>query len=215
MTKKITKVIAALGVVAGLGVAALPLSSYADSTDVEVQVLIGETVVIDEPDCTSPSSVAAGVVADSECEIDISSNTGVTISIKDKDATLVLTGYSDGFEGTNPLAPAASIPAINSQLANGSFNFAGIGSINGGSGGWGYMFETGSTVGLTVNTANVGGTTTASLWNAITATDKVVASSNVATTTNGAKFSFRAVTPTTQASGYYSDVVVITAAVNP
>jgi hypothetical protein len=39
-TKSITKIIAALGVVAGLGVAALPLASYADSDSETVQITV-------------------------------------------------------------------------------------------------------------------------------------------------------------------------------
>ena len=44
---KTTKIIAALGVVAGIGVAALPISSFAASTqDVTVRVTIGSSIAV-------------------------------------------------------------------------------------------------------------------------------------------------------------------------
>ena len=47
---KVTKTIAALGVVAGLGVAALPLASYAaDTQNIAVEAKIGETLSVGTP----------------------------------------------------------------------------------------------------------------------------------------------------------------------
>jgi hypothetical protein len=224
MTKTITKVVAALGVVAGLGVATLPLSSYAAAETVEVQLRINTTTGSISPDCGVPTAsadhastatVAAGVLAESNCYITGSSNTGITINIKDTDGTaLGLTGYSDGFQGATP--NGSVIAPIGAQLTDTNFTIANISSINSGAGGWGYQFVTGSsTGGLAVNTANVGGSSSASLWNAITGTDRLVASSAGATTMTGASFNFRTATPTTQAAGYYSNTVTITVATTP
>ena len=47
---KVTKTIAALGVVAGLGVAALPLASYAaDTQNIAVEAEIGSTISVETP----------------------------------------------------------------------------------------------------------------------------------------------------------------------
>jgi len=73
MTKRITKVIAALGVVAGLGVAALPLGSYA-AQDQLVSVIVSASGA-GTPDCTG-----------NECDIPGTNNaTGQTVTIADKD----------------------------------------------------------------------------------------------------------------------------------
>ncbi|MCL1839629.1 hypothetical protein FWF89_01330 [Candidatus Saccharibacteria bacterium] len=226
MAKKITKIIAALGVVAGLGVAALPLSSYAD--DVEVQVEITATTGTVEPTCEdgeSGSTVAAGVDAESDCTIGGSSNTGIAISIANSQTnangtSTALTGYTLDFEGRTDAEPTNAtngsiIPAIAAQMTDGNFNVGNITSINGGLGGWGYNFITGGTIGLSVNTTAVGGTATASAWNPITNSNVLVASSSAATVMSGAKFNFRAVTPPSQPAGFYSNVVIVTIATNP
>jgi len=221
MTKTITKIVAALGIVAGLGVAALPLGSYAAAENVQVQVRINTTIGSVAPDCgispnfATTATVAAGVLAESNCYISGSSNTGITINVKDTDGTVLgLTGYSDGFEGST--INGSVIPPINAQLTSANFSIANIAAINSGAGGWGYQFVTGSSTGnLAVNTTAVGGTATASLWNAITGTDVLVASSNAPTTMTGAAFNFRTATPTTQAAGYYSNIITITVATTP
>ena len=75
---KITKTIAALGVVAGLGVAALPLASYAaDTQNIAVQATIGETLTV-----TAPTSATTNHLS------------GFTLNIKDSDSETGLTGTS-------------------------------------------------------------------------------------------------------------------------
>jgi len=223
MTKTITKVIAALGVVAGLGVAALPLSSYAD--DIQVNVEIRTTTGSISPDCGTPyattAAVAAGVLAESNCAITGSSNTGITIGISTSSAALTpstaLTGYTTNFE-TAP-TNGSTIPAITSQLTSANFTIANIGAINSGAGGWGYQFQVGTTTGgMTINDALLitsGSSTTITDWNPITASNVTVASSSSATTMTGAAFNFRAATPVTQAAGFYSNVVTVTIAPAP
>lgn len=225
MTKTITKVIAALGVVAGLGVAALPLGTYAD--DIEVQVRINTTTGSISPDCGTPpnyattATVAAGVLAESNCAITGSSNTGITIGISTSAAAqtpaLALTGYTTAFE-TAP-TNGSTIPAINTQLTSANFTIANIAAINSGAGGWGYQFVAGTSTGsLTINDSLLitsGSSTTTTDWNPITASNVNVASSTGPTTMTGAAFNFRAATPTTQAAGYYSNVVTVTIATTP
>ncbi len=225
MTKKITKVIAVLGVVAGLGVAALPIGSYAavtDTTDVTVEVEIEETIGSVAPSClddVSGSRHPAGELAESDCPISGSANTGIVISIRDSaagvngGANLALTGYTDDFESGNE--NGAEIPAITAQYpSNGvnGMNQDNTALVNAG-GGWGYQFQSGVAA-LEVVTANVGGTTSESLWNGIknSNTDVVVAQSSVGVTLSDVQFRFRAVTPDTLPAGFYSDVVTITIA---
>jgi hypothetical protein len=192
MAKKITKVIAALGVVAGLGIAALPLSSYAEDVDVIVEIL--PTIGTVEPGCDEvDTDGGAGEEIDGECGIAGSSNTGIKISIKDKDTVLNLVHTN----GTDTIAPiAATTPLANFTFTNGIF-------------GWGYNFASSAT-GLTV----VSGFDTN--YRAITASDVMVASSivPVTMTSSNTKFNFRAVTPATQVPGIYKDIVTITVAVN-
>ena len=92
---KSTKVIAALGVVAGLGVAALPLSSFAASTgDVNVKVEVGSTIsmTIDGAD-HSTTALEKSVAMDNNdtdssltASIKVTTNdaNGYILSVKDK-----------------------------------------------------------------------------------------------------------------------------------
>lgn len=218
MTKRITKIIAALGVTTGLGVAALPLSSYAATStdDVTVEVRIEPTTGTVSPECTTAeATVGAGEDAEDTCAIGGSSNTGITISISDsatgKNGTsLALTGYSDAFEGNTALTPAAAINPIASALDNSAFNVGSIASINGGAGGWGYRFNTGGTTGLTLALAADSVVANNSKWNPLTSTATTVASSTGGVTLSGAAFGFRAVTPPSQTPGFYSNAVTVT-----
>jgi len=208
MTKRITKVIAALGVVAGLGVAALPLSSYAAETDVFVAVGIDTTTGTIEPDCKSGGVVASGAAGDiiqGECDINGSSNTGISIAIRDRNEDSL---NQLGLTGDQSPTPSI-IPAIGASLNLTDTQFAPTGlGLNGlpSGGGWGYKF----TVGSSTNLAIAGNH---NLWNGITLSDVIVAQSPSATaavTMNGAGFSFRAVTAPTQTPGTYGNWVTIT-----
>ncbi len=202
MAKRITKIIAALGVVAGLGIAALPISSYAaeeSSQDVTVRFTINETTGTVAPSCesnTAGSTGAAGEAIEGTCDLGGSSNTGIQIKIKDKDSTTAAT-HTDN---------TTTIPALSgtANLTDSAFAFANLGTGNLPSGGaWGYKFTAGSTAGLTVQ-GNYGN------WNGVTASDVTVAQADAAVNMNGAKFDFRAVTPASQKPGVYSDIVVVT-----
>ncbi len=199
MTKKITKVIAALGVVAGLGVAALPLSSYA--ADVTVSFTIQETVGTVDPNCSSgvTDTEPAGADLHGECNLEGSSNTGIQISIKDADSNLNLVS------GTNNITPIGAV------ISDANFTTANLSTINSGAGGWGFRFSAGANA----VSNNLSHTTGYDSFNAITAADQVIAkSSNITSPTHtvGASISFRAVVPPSQPAGTYTDIVTVTVA---
>jgi len=103
MSKTITKVIAALGVVAGLGVAVLPLASYAASESSDLVVFINVTATgVAPPDCNTGSGI---------CDIPGTNNTyGQTVFVKDKDSNYYL--CLDTVCTLNQGASAASVNAI-------------------------------------------------------------------------------------------------------
>ena len=93
---KITKTIAALGVVAGLGVAALPLASYADSPDVEtltVNANIGQSFSLSvDKNAVTLTPINNGPVVNTETD------GGINATVTSNNAagyTLVLTGAED------------------------------------------------------------------------------------------------------------------------
>lgn len=85
MCKNITRVIAGLGIVAGIGLSALPLSSYAASPDVIISVTVGDSGA-GTPDCTG-----------TECFIPGTNNpNGQTLTLADKDgAKFALANIAD------------------------------------------------------------------------------------------------------------------------
>lgn len=182
---KITKVAAALGIVAGLAVSALPLTSYAAAEDVLVTITINSTLGTEEAACdTASTSGAAGVQLDASCAYSSSSNSGLAITIKDKDAVLNLVHTN----GTDTIVPIAAQEAATGVLTQN---------------GWGWKF------------VNLGGTATAAIqgnrdrFSPITASDVAVVNATTAGTVTG-DFMFSVRTPATQAPGAYSDTVVVT-----
>ena len=194
---KMTKTIAALGVVAGLGVAALPLSSYAtivsNSTTVTAQAIIGEAISV-TADATDDTVKIENVTANQEAAtgstvltIQTNNTNGYNVTIKDADAATALT--TDGADADN------GIPASNA-LTNGTK-------------GWGFKTAT-STEGVTVSTA-------AQAYRAIeTSTQTIASRASGASVTDGDKIdlTFGVVVDSSIAAGTYSDDVVITAITN-
>lgn len=127
---KITKTIAALGVVAGLGVAALPLASYAADTetskDLTVSAQIGETlsVTLNHNSVTlKPTNGGAVVDTTQETQTVVATVTtnnlhGYTLKLADTDTDYALTN-EDGEK------IAAGTPAQNQSLWGVAFNGAG------------------------------------------------------------------------------------------
>ena len=96
---KITKTIAALGVVAGLGVAALPLASYAATTqNIAVEAEIGATLSVGAPTVATvelaPTNGQAAVEGSSSVKVNTNNLSGFTLNIKDSDSETGLTGDS-------------------------------------------------------------------------------------------------------------------------
>ena len=182
MSKTITKVIAGIGIVAGLGLAALPLSSYA--ADVAVSFTIKPTLAAAPTICASASATAvnANTVATVDCTVKYSANGGASVSIKDKDSTLTLTS------GANTISAITTNPA----------------SLTAGTEGWGYKFA------ATTPGAGTGGlTAVASTYSGITASAVTVGSNTAPVTDALGTFTFAAATALTTPAGTYSDTVTI------
>ena len=144
----ISKTIAVLGVVAGLGVAALPLSSFAAASPASTSAVVNLTVAssgVGAPSCTATSCTIPGT----------NLTKGQNVSIKDADSKLMLglsTAFTDNqgssVDGNNAIK---TISAAKTSLTSGAVSDTTYTS----SGGWGIKFG-----GMTGYTA--GGTLTSS-----------------------------------------------------
>lgn len=194
---KMTKTIAALGVVAGLGVAALPLSSYAaivtDSTNVTAQAIVGEAISVTADaadDTVKIENVTANQdVAEGSTVLTIQTNntSGYNLTIKDNDAVLALT--TDGTDEANGIPASATLTKGNK--------------------GWGFKTST-ATEGVSVSAA-------AQAYRAIESGTQIIASrATGASVADGDKvtLTFGVVVDSSIAAGTYSDEVVITATTN-
>lgn len=193
---KMTKTIAALGVVAGLGVAALPLSSYAaivaDSTNVTAQAIVGEAISVTADaadDTVKIENVTANQdVAEGSTVLTIQTNntSGYNLTIKDNDAVLALT--TDGTDEANGIPASATLTKGNK--------------------GWGFKTST-ATEGVSVSAAQA--------YRAIESGTQIIASrATGASVADGDKvtLTFGVVVDSSIAAGTYSDEVVITATTN-
>ena len=194
---KMTKTIAALGVVAGLGVAALPLSSYAtivtDSTTVTAQAIIGEAISV-TADATDDTVKIKNVTANQDVKegstvltIQTNNTSGYNVNIKDSDATTALT--TAGGDAADGIPASATLTKGNK--------------------GWGFKAST-STEGVAVSSAG-------QAYRAIETTPLALASrSTGASVQDGDKITltFGVVVDSSIAAGTYSDDVIITATTN-
>ena len=104
---KITKTIAALGVVAGLGVAALPLASYADTKQtITVNAQLDQTLSVGTPTqatVTIPVTNNAEV-AQGSTSVTVTTNNdgGYTLNIKDADGTTTLADGDNNIPAGKP-----------------------------------------------------------------------------------------------------------------
>lgn len=198
---KMSKAIAVLGVVAGLGVAAMPLSSYAasntDAKDATVQVTVGGgisltivgpetvdqngTLDLDTRTLDLGEAKLGGAIVDGAMGIKVATNDPAGYTLKMTAANLAMTG------------PAGSIPA-------------GIPADNGTASAWGFKIGTGAWTELTASgydiydTTNAGATTGGSGTNA-----------DPATQVTDVTFGVNAAA--TQPEGDYSTIVTFTATV--
>lgn len=194
MSKNITKIFAGIGIVAGLGMAILPISSYAATQDVDVSFKINPTLGGDETICSTASNVAdggisAGLTAEVTCVLSYSANGGATVSIVDADSNNALTG-------TN----VANTIAAFSTTAN-------LPSLTAGSEGWGYKFAA-TTAGAT--TGGLTAIANAANYNGVpTGTALVVGSNTSPVTSAVGTFTFGVQTAVTTEADTYSDTVTI------
>lgn len=112
----ITKAIAALGVVAGLGVAALPLSSYAvESGPVKVTAVVDSTISItaNDTEVNLGTVMPGGPVSTGSTSVTVASTntSGYTLVVKDADENTGLYTVTDGVVNVAGANIAAGAPA--------------------------------------------------------------------------------------------------------
>ena len=185
---KMSKAIAALGVVAGLGVAALPLSSYAvsDTATTTAQAIVGDSIVITVADAnvTMDNVMANQETNEASTDITIQTNnvSGDQVQIKDSDGETALK-TTDG-SGTNS-GIAAGIPAKGTNA-------------------WGFKASSTS--------SNVDASSS-DAYRAVKTSNQILAEGTAASTNDGDKITltFGVTVDTTIAAGTYSDEVTLTA----
>lgn len=114
MTKFITRSIAVLGVVAGIGVAALPAMSYAaDTQNVAITLTVDPTVSGDASICeTAEDAVAAGLHTTMDCTFRFAANSAMNLTIVDSDTDTSLKNS----EGTGDSIAAFGTPIEVAEL---------------------------------------------------------------------------------------------------
>jgi len=188
----ISKIAAVLGVVAGLGVAALPISTFAASENITVSITVDSSLGGDTTICTDAGEAGGpGAPIEAACELEGSSNNGLTISIEDYDADLNLRITPEVNISTDPyIAPisAAEVAAGFSQY------------------GWGYRYI--DTTGVGAGKATV--TNNATYFRPITAKGSPFTAATYTSGTFSGEFGFAANIQSTQELGTYEDVVIVT-----
>ena len=209
----ISKIAAVLGVVAGLGVAALPVSTFAaDNTkDVTVSITISPTTGGDDSICEGDTGVAgsggSGNQVGADCSIDISSNTPAQIMIRDTGGDLNLIGmtdlgYTDGIADTCDDTDKCIAPIAAQEAATGPLTQLG----------WGFRYlisDPGAVSGGMAIQGNF------NRFSPITSLDQLVAKSTAPVSNATGDFTFAANTPATQNPDTYINTVTITIAPVP
>ena len=192
MTKFITRSIAALGVVAGIGIAALPAMSYAadPSQNVTINVSVDPTVAADATIC--------GVAAGSGATIDFGNLAAGASGTKDC-----------AFAFASNAAAYVKISATDTDLENGGETIAAFGtkadSLTSTNPGWGYKVkEKGADVTVTPGLD--------SGYTGVTTSPATIASTSAAVTSaeGTGTIEFGVQTAADQAPGAYSGEVTIT-----
>lgn len=110
---KMTKVIAALGVVAGLGVAAMPLGSYAAetaTTNVDIYAVVDNSLSIEaSKDTVNLGPVSVGGVATGSTTVTVNTTApkGYALNIKDSDDNTSLVKMTDDGATIDSATPAS------------------------------------------------------------------------------------------------------------
>lgn len=190
---KMVKTIAALSVVAGLGVAALPLSSYAinDVESVTAQAIVGDSIAITVADSTvTMNNVLANQDNPTEGSTNITVQTnnaaGYSVNIKDADTELAL-------KTTDGSGTASGIPAGIPQKGKNA---------------WGFKVSS-SAEGVTVD-SDVQDYVKIKTSN----TEIATKSSPSATAGDTINLTFGVTVDTSIAAGTYQDIVTLTASTN-
>lgn len=187
---KMTQTIAVLGVVAGLGVAALPLSTYAATTEnpATVDVLatvngsISMTVADEEVHVGTVNT--DGTIASKSTIVTVSTNNtnGYKLEMTDSDTNTNMVQID---ANGDPLNGGASIPT---------------GDLTAATSGWGYSVDNGAKYNVVP---------------ALGATPATIASSSATATDEATTVTFGVKAAAGQAEGNYKGTVVFTATVNP
>ena len=195
---KMSKAIAVLGVVAGLGVAAMPLSSYAATSsevkaETRVQVEVGGAISI----AAASDGTDKAIVDLGQLKINGATDVaGVTVTVSSNSAVgYDLTIKSKGAETALVNANGAKIPALTDG-----------GQIKGGTSAWGYGLYTKTTV---------DNDTAPTTFKGISATPENIASytptEGDSATNRAVKVGFKASASSSQDEGQYTGTVVFTA----
>lgn len=195
---KSTKIIAALGVVAGLGVAALPLNSFAAETgDVNLKVTVGSTIsmTIDGADrSTTPLEKA---VAMDNNDTDSSLTASIKVTTNDADGYILSVKDKAGDGAALKGAQAGNtqtIPAFTVKQTD-------LSALVTDTYGWGMMATNANS---TVATAFSGG------YGFVTDTDQVVVTSSSAAAEEETTITYGVVTKDDQVADTYSNLVTYT-----
>lgn len=188
---KMAKTIAALSVVAGLGVAALPLSSYAATTSNPASVDVLATVngsismTVSEEEVNVGNAVPGGAIASASTVVSVGTNNSAGYKLE----------MTDSDTNTNMVLIDANGDPMNTT--GGTIS---TGDLTAATSGWGYSIDNGDTYKAVP---------------ALGATPATIASSNTATTGEEATtVTFGVKAATGQAEGSYKGTVVFTATTN-
>lgn len=186
MTKS-TKVIAALGIIAGLGVAALPISSFAAGQEVTVKVNVGESVSISGGD--QDGTTQSGQNATTEISMNANEVNTTGLKSKIKAATNAAKGYKLTVKDKD----------TDTSLKNGAYSIPAANTVSAGTSAW--------------NVKGGDSTGVFSTGKAITAADQLVKKTS-APANDVIDMTYGVSTSPDQATGTYQDVIVYTVSVN-
>ena len=197
---KSTKIIAALGVVAGLGVAALPLSSFAATTgDVNVKVEVGSTISMTIDDADHSTTPLEKTVAMNNNSSDNSLTASVKVTTNDDDG-YILTVKDKAGDGAALKGALSSntqtIPAFTVKQTN-------LASLTTDTYGWG-MMAANSNANATIGSNFSGG------YGPVSDTDQAVVTVSGTAASDETTITYGIVTKSDQVADTYSNLITYT-----
>lgn len=193
---KLTTAIATLGIVAGLGVAALPLSSYADTsattnTAIKATVEGNISITANKTEADLGTVVPGGAIASDAVTYTIETNNG--------------SGYTVNMVGSGTGTPVTDLVSGANKIATGvpTENIA-----DGGTSAWGFQISNYSTNVTPISTYNA-------KYAAVPATSTMIAQSNTKSEADGDTFelTYGVAAAPNQDAGVYTGQVTLTATV--